>query len=93
MNSHIPVADTNVVYSWNLNNNSNIYQESDVSKVQYDNNNLVSLNDLSPITYFNYTSQFNISVDQGEILVYDVWYRSEERRVGKECRSRWSPYH
>src|SRR2546427_4163005 len=23
--------------------------------------------------------------------VYD--YRSEERRVGKECRSRWSPYH
>ena len=19
--------------------------------------------------------------------------RSEERRVGKECRSRWSPYH
>src|SRR3712207_3205681 len=24
-----------------------------------------------------------------------VWYfgRSEERRVGKECRSRWSPYH
>ena len=22
---------------------------------------------------------------------YDI--RSEERRVGKECRSRWSPYH
>ena len=24
-----------------------------------------------------------------------VWWlvRSEERRVGKECRSRWSPYH
>ena len=22
-----------------------------------------------------------------------VEYRSEERRVGKECRSRWSPYH
>ena len=21
------------------------------------------------------------------------WNRSEERRVGKECRSRWSPYH
>ena len=21
------------------------------------------------------------------------WFRSEERRVGKECRSRWSPYH
>src|SRR3712207_6104264 len=23
----------------------------------------------------------------------DVLQRSEERRVGKECRSRWSPYH
>ena len=22
-----------------------------------------------------------------------IGYRSEERRVGKECRSRWSPYH
>src|SRR3712207_9243958 len=21
------------------------------------------------------------------------YFRSEERRVGKECRSRWSPYH
>ena len=27
-------------------------------------------------------------------LGYDyIVYRSEERRVGKECRSRWSPYH
>src|SRR3712207_8638016 len=39
------------------------------------------------------------SVDPG-ILVhllrqgYDAEHlRSEERRVGKECRSRWSPYH
>ena len=23
----------------------------------------------------------------------DFTFRSEERRVGKECRSRWSPYH
>ena len=23
----------------------------------------------------------------------DLLVRSEERRVGKECRSRWSPYH
>src|SRR3712207_9596990 len=26
-------------------------------------------------------------------LVLTEIYRSEERRVGKECRSRWSPYH
>ena len=24
---------------------------------------------------------------------YELVHRSEERRVGKECRSRWSPYH
>ena len=24
---------------------------------------------------------------------YNIVGRSEERRVGKECRSRWSPYH
>ena len=27
------------------------------------------------------------------IIVDDAVERSEERRVGKECRSRWSPYH
>src|SRR3989449_7447915 len=26
-------------------------------------------------------------------LWIDLAQRSEERRVGKECRSRWSPYH
>ena len=25
--------------------------------------------------------------------LFDAGARSEERRVGKECRSRWSPYH
>ena len=29
------------------------------------------------------------SMDAGNLLKP----RSEERRVGKECRSRWSPYH
>ena len=28
-----------------------------------------------------------------EVPVPQVKSRSEERRVGKECRSRWSPYH
>ena len=27
------------------------------------------------------------------INIYVPNIRSEERRVGKECRSRWSPYH
>jgi elongator complex protein 3 len=30
-----------------------------------------------------------------ELKIYPCFLveRSEERRVGKECRSRWSPYH
>jgi len=28
-----------------------------------------------------------------EMRDYRILSRSEERRVGKECRSRWSPYH
>ena len=44
-----------------------------------------------------------VAISAGSITIY--WYglayvvgallaaRSEERRVGKECRSRWSPYH
>ena len=34
--------------------------------------------------------------ESGNALVYGgskSGLRSEERRVGKECRSRWSPYH
>ena len=27
------------------------------------------------------------------LLIPLAMIRSEERRVGKECRSRWSPYH
>ena len=34
-------------------------------------------------------------VNMGAIppLKFQPFHRSEERRVGKECRSRWSPYH
>src|SRR2546422_1341939 len=35
------------------------------------------------LTYIGYPVYFGLSAT----------YRSEERRVGKECRSRWSPYH
>ena len=31
-----------------------------------------------------------IRLDRGNRYFF---FRSEERRVGKECRSRWSPYH
>ena len=33
-----------------------------------------------------------ITANQGG-MIERFFIRSEERRVGKECRSRWSPYH
>ena len=35
----------------------------------------------------------NNSPDNLDYLWLQLDQRSEERRVGKECRSRWSPYH
>ena len=32
-------------------------------------------------------------VFETDLLLGLDYFRSEERRVGKECRSRWSPYH
>ncbi len=43
------------------------------------------------------TLGIEIDLKEGETVVYggdgEQYLRSEERRVGKECRSRWSPYH
>src|SRR2546427_11944335 len=44
----------------------------------------VQISPLSPTVSSGTAKQFNATVSNT---------RSEERRVGKECRSRWSPYH
>ena len=41
-----------------------------------------------------YEDKAVIQVFEGsDNMSLDNTHRSEERRVGKECRSRWSPYH
>ena len=45
-------------------------------------------NRLDAIAMTLYRQQDLVARVDGELLL-----RSEERRVGKECRSRWSPYH
>ena len=37
--------------------------------------------------------RFPVSVEGQFLGGLNAGSRSEERRVGKECRSRWSPYH
>src|SRR3712207_5498431 len=55
--------------------------------VQNTNSNNISVIDLATNTVLR-----NITLD-GELQNIKLSERSEERRVGKECRSRWSPYH
>ena len=44
-------------------------------------------------------AMFRVELENGHEITAHIsgkmrmHYRSEERRVGKECRSRWSPYH
>ena len=40
----------------------------------------------------DYMSNIDILINCTPLGTYPLT-RSEERRVGKECRSRWSPYH
>ena len=50
--------------------------------------------------YTNKITKCSPSFENCQKCIFDSHYRkcweakrSEERRVGKECRSRWSPYH
>src|ERR1039458_5601634 len=38
-------------------------------------------------------NDLDITKMPGHLIPRNGLVRSEERRVGKECRSRWSPYH
>ena len=48
------------------------------ASIVYEDEELLAFKDINPI-------------DKVHLLI--IPKRSEERRVGKECRSRWSPYH
>ena len=45
------------------------------------------------ITQIKMMLQLNVTIWAPAGVSAHVMERSEERRVGKECRSRWSPYH
>ena len=53
--------------------------------------NNVQLHSISSANEEDYSSVSSESESDSDISQSDD--RSEERRVGKECRSRWSPYH
>src|SRR5688572_33499658 len=49
--------------------------------------------DQAPDRYDRRAVREDVGVEQGGGDTNMVAQRSEERRVGKECRSRWLPYH
>ena len=54
---------------------------------------LNDLYDFSSVSVMHYHMTMDNLDFLEHILVGETPIRSEERRVGKECRSRWSPYH
>ena len=69
---------------------------SDVSVKQFVTNKRFTVSDIdSGSGVFGLTgtssSMYAFAVDTADKTTFTN--RSEERRVGKECRSRWSPYH
>ena len=58
------------------------------------NHQIICITHLPQIAAFG-KNNFKISKDSDDTETYTTieHRRSEERRVGKECRSRWSPYH
>ena len=46
-----------------------------------------------PLTILRITDYLENNITINKERALSLFMRSEERRVGKECRSRWSPYH
>ena len=57
-----------------------------MNQIQF-NNDLLALKK----KLYYYAMSLTSDPNQADDLLQDT--RSEERRVGKECRSRWGPYH
>ena len=81
---------------------------SEAGSVDVQKNSPARFGTLVPIGCHSFALKFSIVVPDLESFTVEQVYkngtlvaehgktlkpRSEERRVGKECRSRWSPYH
>ena len=53
----------------------------------------MTVEDVRGVLSLQYPEIATAAISGPEAVGDTMKYRSEERRVGKECRSRWSPYH
>ena len=74
-----------------------LFQEDGTCKLEFifPSDDKIIIDTEEPDTQKNLKGVFNKIIElllEKDVEIKDV-LRSEERRVGKECRSRWSPYH
>ena len=60
---------------------------------QENNNGQLQIELKEEVAQGTYANLAIITHSSSEFILDFIRVRSEERRVGKECRSRWSPYH
>ena len=66
-----------------------LFQQACVVELSVEGNEDEEIAETQRQAFINFNESKGILTNQIENMIY----RSEERRVGKECRSRWSPYH
>ena len=78
-----------------LNNELKSYHAVELSKQHLENTIQVSRIIYDKRRKMRKICTIEMIVNQFRFIAVPVYFlqRSEERRVGKECRSRWSPYH
>src|SRR5690554_8174640 len=73
--------------------NVGVFLKGGVGEISYKQSILKILHCLSDIFHLRFVVQFRFSDHDGQFemigLELVLFVRSEERRVGKECRSRW----
>ena len=84
-------VDNNLLENWNLAGFApGVYS---VKLTRLEHNGAVT-DAVIRVTVDNISPTVKLATPQpGEVFIVGKDERSEERRVGKECRSRWSPYH
>ena len=95
--NRVSEAIKNAQHSPLLNNNDIFNSKKVLLNISYSSQYKLMMSEMDEVKEFmnrfsrDFETKFGMAID--DKLEQKVKIRSEERRVGKECRSRWSPYH
>ena len=88
----------NQTYQYTLRYKGRLQQTTEFENIvikALENGEILRLKDVANVELGRLSYGFNNMVNGHKAVSCIIFQmaRSEERRVGKECRSRWSPYH